>query len=391
MNHFSQLDQLKQGQIQPKDVGFRENSVLNQSKFYHCTENFSFDPMHDILEGVVPMCIKHVLKYFIVEKKNFTVDYLNERIHSFDYGLIEKKNKPSANFTIAMLNSSDNSIKQYAIQSWTLLRALPFLIYEKVSFTHSQHMHLLYLVEKIIEIVFTVEISKHMLLQLEEYIYSHDRLFMTLFPQISKINKFHHLSHYVTSIEQIGPMALNSCLRYETKHQFFKKQFQASGNFKNVIKSIADRQIFKQNVYLLNDIKVASEFTTTSSKFIPKSKSLAKEFLPEDINIIQKCLNLTVNSIKYQNKSIIQLPTVHSIFPKFGKILEIVKYNNNICFLCSMAEVKDYNESLNAFEIQEFVGKQFINFNEIIDLKPMSLWQIKDDTRKFIKIKTFIF
>lgn len=96
--------------------------------------------MHDLLEGVVPMAIKFVLKFYVVEKKIFTIDYLNSRIHEFDYGPVEKKNKPSANFTIAMLTNNENNIKQYAIQCWLLLRILPFILFDKVVVIESDHI-----------------------------------------------------------------------------------------------------------------------------------------------------------------------------------------------------------------------------------------------------------
>lgn len=88
--------------------------------------------MHDLLEGVVPMEIKWVLKYYIIDKHAFSIDFLNTEIHRFKFGTTEKKNRPCANFTRQMLTSNSNSIKQKAVPCWLLLRSLPLMIHHKI-------------------------------------------------------------------------------------------------------------------------------------------------------------------------------------------------------------------------------------------------------------------
>lgn len=66
--YLNQLHQINSGEIDSKDVGIRELSALNDSNYFHILDNYSFDCMHDILEGVLGMEIKLVLKYVI--KKN---------------------------------------------------------------------------------------------------------------------------------------------------------------------------------------------------------------------------------------------------------------------------------------------------------------------------------
>jgi len=44
--------------------GIQENCALHSSRYFHCTNNFVFDPMHDILEGIAPMKLKLVLHYY---------------------------------------------------------------------------------------------------------------------------------------------------------------------------------------------------------------------------------------------------------------------------------------------------------------------------------------
>ena len=70
------------------------------------------DAMHDILEGVLQYTTKEVLKVYILKKKFFSLECLNNRIAAFDYGYHNDKNKP-AQILRKRLLSDDNSLKQH--------------------------------------------------------------------------------------------------------------------------------------------------------------------------------------------------------------------------------------------------------------------------------------
>ncbi|KYN29333.1 hypothetical protein ALC57_01226 [Trachymyrmex cornetzi] len=101
--------------IQPLDV-------------YGFCRNLIFDPMHDILCGIGPMILKLVLTCYVMELKFFNVENFNDRLVSFQYGFVERKNKPSANFNERILNQKGNTLNQKAMQIWCLLCSFPFLI-----------------------------------------------------------------------------------------------------------------------------------------------------------------------------------------------------------------------------------------------------------------------
>lgn len=56
------------------------------------SENYSVDIMHDIL-GVCKYDIGLMLKTLIYYLNYFTIDTLNDRIESFNYGFIEIRNR----------------------------------------------------------------------------------------------------------------------------------------------------------------------------------------------------------------------------------------------------------------------------------------------------------
>ena len=69
------------------------------------------DIMHDLLEGVIPRHLKLLLRFFIMESNFFTLEMLNEKIKTFDYGSVETSNRPST-ITNLTLSSNDDNLKQ---------------------------------------------------------------------------------------------------------------------------------------------------------------------------------------------------------------------------------------------------------------------------------------
>ena len=88
-----------------------KKSPLNNSYYFHVVDGLSYDIMHDLFEGVIPRHLKLLLQYFIGQRGFFTLQMLNEKIKTFDYGVVEISNKPSA-ITNSTLNSHDDSLKQ---------------------------------------------------------------------------------------------------------------------------------------------------------------------------------------------------------------------------------------------------------------------------------------
>ena len=78
--------------------GIRESPDLNSLKYFHITNNHMLDLFHDIREGTAKYEVKFLLHRFIKIDKLFDLRFLNERIILFNYGIIEKKNRPNPRF-----------------------------------------------------------------------------------------------------------------------------------------------------------------------------------------------------------------------------------------------------------------------------------------------------
>lgn len=75
--------------------------------------------MHDLLEGVVQYELKLVYQHLV--KNVLSVKELSEQVQSFNYGYLERKNRPSG---LKMDDSKDlgiNAVQAWSL-SWSLLR-----------------------------------------------------------------------------------------------------------------------------------------------------------------------------------------------------------------------------------------------------------------------------
>lgn len=60
-------------------------NTLNCCCFFHTSDNYVVDIMHDLLEGVVQYVLKLVFQY-LVNQKCLSLESLSQRIQSFNYG-----------------------------------------------------------------------------------------------------------------------------------------------------------------------------------------------------------------------------------------------------------------------------------------------------------------
>ena len=93
----------------PTETGVKAACLLNEVDNFHVAKNFAPDIMHDLLEGICALEVYLVLGVLIKEGY-FTLDLLNSRITSFDYGLQQAKNKTGQSRWPYPANSSTNMV-----------------------------------------------------------------------------------------------------------------------------------------------------------------------------------------------------------------------------------------------------------------------------------------
>ena len=339
--------------------GVLQQSPLSQSKFFRVTENFAFDPMHDLLEGVMPKELKLLLHYLVYVRKALSVAQVNNRLASFNYGSAEMKDKPSPNITESSLrNVSDGGLKQKAAQVCCLIRHFP-LLFGDLFHNESPHLELILLLLQIMDIVFSSTVSYDQIAQLKDLIHQHHMLFKQLFPDVRMINKHHHMIHYATCIEKFGPMSYMSCMRYEAKHFVFKKYAQMLCNFKNICKSLATKHQIQQCLNF-------AFCPTFSSK--PSISEGSFEKL-EDLHfhiVVQQALGLdlscevflprhaTVNNTVYKSKLCVSLSPLmenEGDLQMFGQILKLMMHENKLYLIVNAFCTELFSEHFHSFVV----------------------------------------
>ncbi|XP_028417218.1 uncharacterized protein LOC114543833 [Dendronephthya gigantea] len=219
--------------------GLNRRSVLGKSRYYHVIGGLPADAMHDVLEGTLQYHTKEMLKHFILEEKTFSLDELNKRIASFDYGYHNDSNKPAPILRQKLL-SNDNSLKQHANEMWCLGLFLPLLIGEFMT-EDDDHWNAYCVLLEIVRIIFSPLISKEQMPYLQVLIQNHHENFRLLYPHASIIPKMHYMIHMPRIMLKLGPLIRIWCMRYEAKHSYFKRLAISCGNFINLPYSLTKR------------------------------------------------------------------------------------------------------------------------------------------------------
>lgn len=379
----SNLEAVQSGQIQPSECGLKQTGcVLNCLEQYHIIKNWALDPMHDLGEGVIPSTIQLVLSKYRSMDLGFTAEFINHRISTFNYGYEDRKNRPMSNFTPQMLTKPEiYKIRQTASQSFLLLLSFPFLFVHKIP-KDCQLMSMIGHLINITRIVLSPVVSENMLLWLNE----HTRLFTDLFSENfdKRINKLHHLQHYEQCIRHIGSTIQSNCLPFEQKNKPIKRQAANCKNFRNLSKSLADRQCFATVIDLL-DNPFCDKITYKPNISVKKEDMLCCAYI-EDPNInplLQK--SIVLNGVEFR-KNLIVAFKIHAnkYFPSYGIILEIVDVTGKVLLLLRCCNTLGYDEAFQAYEVEESEHERFLPLDEVFQHATFSFWTPHNSSTKFI-------
>ena len=233
------------------DDGLMKPCVLNELKYFNETCNYAFDITHDLWEGVVPYELSLLFEQIIFEDELFGkngLDFLNQRIHSFNYGPKDAVNKPSL---IKLKSSKKIKIKEKAAKCCCLFRMLPFLIGDKIPDEYS-FWNLYLILSKIVDIIYTQGISGGQTDELNWLVQEHHFMYKQLYPNSTLKKKHHNMVHYGTAIRRLGCLVDYSTIRFEGKHSYFKNAHRISHNYINIPKTISKKHQVNISLNLLS-------------------------------------------------------------------------------------------------------------------------------------------
>jgi hypothetical protein len=373
-NKQSYESKLKQIQEDPNiklDTCIKSYCALNELKYFHITKNVCFDVMHDIWEGVAPLEISLIFYQFIYIDKYFDLNLLNERIKLFNYGMVEKKNKPGP----IRLDSGKLKVKQTATKMFCLFRALPFIISDKIP-KENEHWELYLILCKIIDIIYTIDVDLTHISELELHIQDHHHLFKKLFPDINLRKKHHNMLHYPNGIKELGNIIDYMSLRFEGKHPFPKKAANTIHNTNNVLYSVAKKlQIYNcYNLVTSNLLNLKEEIISYNQiNFNQLEIQSLKDLISNQIGLQNNILICNKVQVKvygqlYKNNMFVLVKMENN---KIGlnKIIEIIILNGCVYFYLQLFECFNFDLHLHSHEIQKT--------NKFFLLKPESLYHYR--------------
>ena len=209
-------------------------------------------------------------------------------------------------------------------------------------------------------------------------IHNHLSLFAQTFTDSSMIFKQDHLVHYPRVIRSSGPLLYLSVLRYERKHQFFKKLANNICNFKNLTKSLAMRHQIAQFVDWRNGLPV-KEDDFPGAKLV----NFSEFFKCEDLDADEKFKNCNVliskhaqiRGTRYNSNEAIIISISDDNVPVFGLIKHILVNNTHVYFFVVNLKIHFYDSHSRAYAVtQDSAHKfSFVAYSDVFDFHPLSL------------------
>lgn len=297
------------------------------------------DVMHVILEGIAQLEVKCVLKHLVLSGQ-IDLDTFNSAILGFPYALTDVRDKPCP-ITYTTLASNDNKIKQSSGQMLVLLRILPFLF---GAVQKNQFVKFLLELIEIVQIIFAPVISLYTVSNLKVLIEQHLKHMKELFPEINITPKHHYLIHIPSQIKMLGPMVRNMCMRFESKHCFFKK-WASKLNFKNICKSLVNHSQIEECCQNTSHHPIFNNEQELGPASEVKNMTYLQEKCKSFIGVegIEHAVSvkwLILNGNKYvHNNSLIITRVTEDGMPVFGLVQNIFIVNSTLCCF----EIQPYN------------------------------------------------
>ncbi|KAB0790251.1 hypothetical protein PPYR_15412, partial [Photinus pyralis] len=214
-------------------TGIKEKCVWLQISDFDLFNHVGVDVMHDILEGVAVYIMSFLVNFYVYSLKLFTLEILNGRLFSFNYGP-DRSSKPCA---IQSISARQCRLKLSSAEMLVFLRYFGLLVGDLVPATEESWS--LYLkLRQILDILLSRKMSSEHINLLRTLIAELNELYLH-FSKSKLKPKFHFCCHYPRMAEKFGPLCNIWSMRFEAKHRVSKMYARASSNRQNITKSLA--------------------------------------------------------------------------------------------------------------------------------------------------------
>ena len=329
----------------PEETGIKEECIFHKIQNFHVTQNLTVDMMHDILEGVCFYVMRSIITEFIYVKSYFSLEDLNDRIRNFDFGSTETSRPLEIAYN--KIKSKIN-LRMSAAEMLCFVRYFGLLVGDMVPESDKCWQLYKYL-RRIIDIVTSPRLIKYDIDALGDLIKKHNDLYLELFETLKP--KFHNLLHYVRILLENGPCIKFWSMRYESRHQDLKSNALSSNNRKNLLVTIAKKQIL-QMCEMMNNFtcnkkykfgSVDTDITETAdyyTYFFNYTSCMTKQFYKQ----------VEINEISYKVGSFI-VTNMQDSEKEFGQIVKIMEIDNQIHFYTKIYNEVVFHDHYHAYNV----------------------------------------
>jgi len=363
--------------------GIKRSCALNNIRGYHIVDNYALDPMHILLEGVVPLEVGCVLYMLITVKKLIPLSEMNRRIVSFfGHNWVDKKNcPPELNVLEQMGGGLSPSMK--AVQCWTLLRFLPMLLGNEVD-EDDEHWILILHLSHLVDLVFAPKFTESMISYLRQVICDHLHMFSSLFGDTVKLRAKHHLLvHLPTIVLKSGPLVGMCCLKYELKNCFFKRSASIMSNFKNVCKTLAYRHQCNALYAILSgshtrDYVVPGKTIPTVLSSTPYCDATISAVSCESTELVAVATKVSRATVVYNVGSAVVIGENNEL-PVFGKIVCFISVrDSDWLIIVQSMHTCNFDAHFHAYCVQNTTPAAYmaVRFSELKDHHALFLYKV---------------
>ncbi|XP_061568422.1 uncharacterized protein LOC133422444 [Cololabis saira] len=382
--HSSDVHAVMHGGSQSQN-GVTADCVLSQHlEHFHTVTGFPPDVLHDLFEGIVPvelaLCIGEMIR-----RKYFTLEYLNDRMMSFPYQRTDKVDKPHK---IPETFAVRKSIGGNGHENATLLRLLPLIIGNAVPEEDGAWTVLMELKE-VVELSLCTEFTEESIQYLQSKIQDHREKLKEAFPDFTLRPKHHYIEHYPDLVRRFGPLVHLWTMRFEGKHRFFKRVVHDTQNFKNVLKTLANKHQYMVAYHLSTSgfFKPHQQTSTVSSVLVTSLPNVAKTYIEQITasNVVYSTSKVCIDGTDYDVGMFLSVGQKGGL-PNFCRIEQVLLVNGSVLFLCR-EHTSNYIEHLRSYELSP-ENLAVHTPSELNDTTPLCAYNV--DGRLLLTPKRFI-
>lgn len=358
--------------------GVKFNSLFNTlSSFHVCNPGLPPCVAHDLFEGVVSYDLPLFLKALVSIKgrNNFnnklSVAVLNRRLECFKFLGADAAVKPP------QLKSCLDKLSGSASQNWCLLRILPLLIADVTDVSNAVYQAIL-LLRSVCELVMAPHISIGQVCEMKVHIEDYLERRQNLFPDTALRPKHHYMTHYAHLTLQFGPLIKLWTMRFEAKHQYFKRCIRSSRNFLNVPGLLATRHQMCQ-AYLSASLRFACDIDVSNADIVLDSEiatDVKQVLITAEVQPGQVFMAAKVKGTMYKRGLVLVLKACCATkILVFGEILLIVVQGQS-----SKMVVKSRNAQFDyctgCYILDHEHGVQIVSLDCLADYYPLPVYNV---------------